>query len=248
MLTVNILTILYKSKSYLPFRFLQSQIHIVLETLIDSFYRQHNDIQHILNTLEPRERMHFLSSKQTNDYCSPLPYKKTVNIPPPLSAMTPICRIPPVHNDRKRENPTFANKKQIMNRSRIGRDKLKRLFTSNTDLNCEKSHFKSTAPSNLDSTNESGNSNETPVPSPLPSRYNQEKSSTIPMPSIAIVAHRWNYATSNHVYAVKVVDDIQKISLEGVDWFDSKSNQASRMPHVPRLSLEWPKNWSFSNL
>jgi hypothetical protein len=196
--------------------------------------------------LQPHERIHFLSSKQTSDYHSPIPIKKTVKFSPLPLIIQSSCSTPTVSSDHKSEKPSsITNKRQVVNRSRTGRDKLLRLFNNHIDLKDERKGHPVTC-SDYSNKNESAHLYQTPVPS---RRYDQVKSSSKMVPPvIAEAAHRWQYPPSSHVYAVKIVNDIKTVSKEYIDWLASKSNKASGVMQVPRLSLEWPKSWSFSNL
>lgn len=66
-------------------------------------------------------------------------------------------------------------------------------------------------------------------------------------PNMIISSRNWKYRPYNHVYATKVMTDIRVILHEYCIWLEK--NQAtvdSPVIFVPRLSLEWPKNWSYS--
>jgi hypothetical protein len=207
-----------------------------LEALVASFYKQHDDIQHILDSLPPNERMHFLSSKKAGNCHLPTTNNstKTAKFSFPLIIQS-NCLAPIACSNQESKKSASINKRQIINRSRIGRDKLMRLFNNHVDLN---DHSNTTAMCQ--------NEPSQPYETPSTHRYDQSKSIQVAPPTIAASARAWRYPLSNHVYAVKVVNDIKTISQEYAEWFGSKSNQTSGL--VPRLSLEWPKNWSFSNL
>ncbi|KAF7722943.1 hypothetical protein EC973_002575 [Apophysomyces ossiformis] len=63
---------------------------------------------------------------------------------------------------------------------------------------------------------------------------------------VTMAARNWRYSPANHVYATKVLSEMKTIMHEYCVWLEKvhnfKSESAATL--VPRLSLEWPKNWT----
>ncbi|KAI9273919.1 hypothetical protein EDC94DRAFT_593188 [Helicostylum pulchrum] len=68
-------------------------------------------------------------------------------------------------------------------------------------------------------------------------------------PDMLVHARNWKYHPSNHVYASKILSEMKVIMHEYCVWLEKthESRSSSSMIFVPRLSLDWPKNWTFSH-
>ncbi|KAG2234425.1 hypothetical protein INT48_007173 [Thamnidium elegans] len=68
-------------------------------------------------------------------------------------------------------------------------------------------------------------------------------------PDMVVYARNWKYHPSNHVYASKILSEMKVIMHEYCVWLEKthESRSNSSMIFVPRLSLDWPKNWTFSH-
>lgn len=74
---------------------------------------------------------------------------------------------------------------------------------------------------------------------------------TLKTPDGITSPHNWKYHTSNHVYAVKVVSEIMTPTLrEYFTWVTDTNRKGPYLSavYIPRLAIEWPKNWSYSQI
>lgn len=80
---------------------------------------------------------------------------------------------------------------------------------------------------------------------------NSPKTHTPRLPNSGTSPHNWKYHTSNHVYAVKVVSEIMTPALREYSmWVTNVNANGSNLStvYMPRLAIEWPKNWSYSQV
>lgn len=68
-------------------------------------------------------------------------------------------------------------------------------------------------------------------------------------PVMLVCARSWKYPPSSHVYASKILSEMKVIMHEYCIWLEKtqEARSKSSMIFVPRLSLDWPKNWTFSH-
>lgn len=68
-------------------------------------------------------------------------------------------------------------------------------------------------------------------------------------PAMLVCARSWKYPPSSHVYASKILSEMKVIMHEYCIWLEKtqEARSKSSMIFVPRLSLDWPKNWTFSH-
>lgn len=74
---------------------------------------------------------------------------------------------------------------------------------------------------------------------------------SLKVPNILTSSRTWKYHTSNHVYAVKVLSDMMSPTLhEYCVWVtNANASEFNLSPiYIPRLIIEWPKNWSYSQI
>lgn len=85
-------------------------------------------------------------------------------------------------------------------------------------------------------------------------RHEKEQDSDTEMtyyeaPVMLVCARSWKYPPSSHVYASKILSEMKVIMHEYCIWLEKtqEARSKSSMIFVPRLSLDWPKNWTFSH-
>ncbi|KAL0093807.1 hypothetical protein F4703DRAFT_1831751 [Phycomyces blakesleeanus] len=70
------------------------------------------------------------------------------------------------------------------------------------------------------------------------------------LPKRVLKAHKWRYAPTNHVYADKIVEESRIFVHDYCAWAGrfGYENGLIADNFVPGLSLDWPKNWSYSQM